>query len=257
MFMRVEQLGEGKPEFAVVGLVHGDEPCGKKAIEKFLNEEHDLKKPVKFIIANEKALEEDKRFIEADLNRSFPGDRESDMYEERLAAELLEELEDLTVLDIHSTRSYPKPFATMKSFRETDRELVESTGVNKAVLFEDGSGTLTEFVNGIIVESGFQKSDQAIENAYSIIKNFLAAHGVIDDDYVLSEPEYYRYEETVEGDYEFLAENFERVREGEVYATNGEKKLEAERDFYPVLMSTEGYKGMLGFKAEKISQIDS
>jgi hypothetical protein len=56
----------------------------------------------------------------------------------------------------------------------------------------------------------------------------------------------------VEGDWRFKAENFELVEKGEVYAVKEGEKLEAEEDFYPVLMSTNGYNGQLGYKAEKI-----
>jgi len=36
--MHVETLGEGTPSVAIVGAIHGDEPCGARAIERFLGE---------------------------------------------------------------------------------------------------------------------------------------------------------------------------------------------------------------------------
>jgi len=51
-----------------------------------------------------------------------------------------------------------------------------------------------------------------------------------------------------------LAENFEKVEKGEVFAEEGEKELKASEDFYPVLMSTNGYNGVLGYKAQKIEK---
>lgn len=36
--MRVAQLGEGDPEIAVVGGIHGDEPCGVHAVERLIEE---------------------------------------------------------------------------------------------------------------------------------------------------------------------------------------------------------------------------
>ncbi|MBS3094157.1 succinylglutamate desuccinylase/aspartoacylase family protein, partial [Candidatus Pacearchaeota archaeon] len=44
-----------------------------------------------FILANEKALKENKRFIDSDLNRSFPGKADGN-YEERRAFELTKKL---------------------------------------------------------------------------------------------------------------------------------------------------------------------
>lgn len=247
--MEVIDKGEGTPELAVVGSIHGDEPAGKKAIERVV-EELDFKKPVRFIIANEEALKKNVRYIESDLNRSFPGDKNSKSHEEKLAAEILDKLEGMTVLDIHTTRSYAKPFATIKSLEDLGR--VKKTSAEKAVYFTNDGGTLTEYVEGVLVEAGYQGSEQAAENAVDVIKNFLAAHDAIEENYTLSEPEVFKYLETVEGDYEFLAENFEKVEEGEVYARNDSEELVAEKDFYPVLMSTNGYDGQLGFKAKKL-----
>ena len=40
--MRVETLGEGEPEVAVVGAIHGDEPCGATAVEAVLETDPDV-----------------------------------------------------------------------------------------------------------------------------------------------------------------------------------------------------------------------
>jgi hypothetical protein len=59
--------------------------------------------------------------------------------------------------------------------------------------------------------------------------------------------------ETVEGrGYEFFGSNFQKIEDGQKYAERDGEDVIAEQDFYPVLMSTDGYKDMLGFKAEKI-----
>jgi predicted deacylase len=251
--MKVYKRGEGEPEYTISGSLHGDEPAGKKAIEKFIDEDHEFRKPVQFIIGNEEALEEDVRFLETDLNRAFPGDPESDKHEERLAAKINEMVQGTKLLDLHTTRSYPLPFSTFSDLKDTTRDLLRSAGVKNAALFPEDGGTLHEQVDGIIVETGFQGTDQAAMNALGVLKNFLAAQGVIEGEYRKSDPNIFRHKETVEGDWKFLAENFKPVRKGEAYAKNDDgEKLRAEEDFYPVLMSTDGYDGMLGFRAEKL-----
>lgn len=252
--MKVEIRGEGEPEYTIIGSVHGDEPAGKKAIEKFLEKDFEFNKPVKFIVANEKALEQDKRFLDTDLNRSFPGSIDSDEREERLAAKLLEEIGNTKVLDLHTTHSFNKPFSNTKSFEDPEMEMIKASGAEYAVKFEGGSGTLTDFATGIVVEAGYQHSDEAVENAVNVIENFLAYFDVIESDYEASNPELFVHEEEVEGDWEFLKENFQKVEEGEVYARRGDEELVAEEDFYPVLMSTNGYEGMLGHKASKVDK---
>lgn len=252
--MRVEDIGEGEPEYVVLGMVHGDEPCGRAAIERFLESSIEVDKPVRFIIANEEAADQDIRFIDTDLNRSFPGDPESDSHEERLAAEMMPLIEGKKILDIHSTRSHPGPFATLTYLNEGTLELCRSAGVESVVQFPEESGTLHEQVEaGIVLEVGYQGTEEAVERAYSVLFNFLAAEGVIDAEFERSSPDVFRYCETVEGTgWEFVAENFEKVSEGQVFARRDGEELVADEDFYPVLMSTGGYEDILGFKAMKV-----
>lgn len=252
--MKVITRGNGTPQITVIGSLHGDEPAGKKAIQKILESDLEFVKPVKFIIANEKALEKDERFLDVDINRSFPGNPGSDLHEERLAAEVLEEVGDTEVLDLHTTHSYPEPFAVVKNLGEDVIELLESANVENAAYFPNDSGNIQEFVTGVTVEIGTQHSETAVENGVKVIKNFLASCGAIKSDFETSDPDVYRYYETVEGNWEFKAENFQKVSKGEVYAEKDGETLVAEEEFYPVLMSTNGYDGHLGYKARRMEK---
>lgn len=251
--MKTEILGQGEPDYGVIYHIHGDEPCGRKAVERFKDSDYEVQKPVKLVFANERAAEKKTRYTETDLNRSFPGDPESDLYEERLAAKILEEVEGLTCLNIHSTRSQPTPFGTLKNLEDETVELSRSLGVQNFALFEDGENSLEYFADSILVEAGPQGTENAVEQAYTVLLNFLAYHGIIDREFELIEPNIYRVFDTVEGSgYEFFGANFQKVAEGDRYAKKDSKPVTAEDDFYPVLMSTNGYENMLGFKAEKI-----
>lgn len=250
--MKVYRRGDGEPEITVIGSIHGDEPAGKEAIERVLAEELEFRKPVRFVVANEEALSAGERFIDVDLNRNFPGDPDSDLHEERLAAELLDTVEDSIVLDLHTTHSYPDPFGIIKQVDAETVDRLRATGAEHAVHFPDSSNSLIEYVDGVLVETGYQGSDAAIENAVTVIKHFLTCHGVIAGTCDKTDLFLYEYVETVEGDWVFTAENFELVDEGDVYATRDGEELQAEEPFYPVLMSTEGYEDILGFKAKKL-----
>ncbi|HLD40411.1 MAG TPA: succinylglutamate desuccinylase/aspartoacylase family protein [Candidatus Nanoarchaeia archaeon] len=99
--MKVTEYGSGAPRVAIVGGVHGNEHIGVHVIEKLAGLE--IAGSLKYIIANEEALQLNQRFVEADLNRSFPGKRYGN-HEEKLADTLLKELSDADyVFDIHST----------------------------------------------------------------------------------------------------------------------------------------------------------
>jgi len=248
--MKIEKIGEGEPEYAVVACVHGDEKSGWEAIQKLKKAEYQIKKPLKLVMANEKAFEKDQRFVDVDMNRVFPGDTESDRYEERIAAQLLEEVGDLKIIDLHSTASEDAPFAIVEYPSETQLEMLRSLDLEN-VADMTHLGAKNPELEFVAVEVS-EKSEDPGEDAFDILRNFLAAEGVIEAEYSKSQPEIFEVYETEEGaGFEFTAQNFRKVAEGEVFARKeGEKKV-AKEDFYPVLMSTTGYEDMIGFKAEK------
>ncbi len=85
----------------IVGGMHGNEPLGVGIVRRL------QKQPIKNIdavLANEPAIATNCRFIGADLNRSFPGERTSKAYEQCRAAELLKLCSGYDiVLDFHNT----------------------------------------------------------------------------------------------------------------------------------------------------------
>lgn len=248
--MRTEILGEGEPEYAVVACIHGEESCGWEAIQRFKKSTHELREPLKVILANEKAYEAGKRYIDVDMNRVFPGDPESDMYEERIAHRLENELEGLKALDIHSTASREAPFGIIVGDNNEEIELAKSAGIQQLVDMSYVGGMSPE-ISSVTVELS-RTSGNLAEDACQLLLNFLAAEGLIDLEFERSDPEFFEVYSKEEGaGYEFLAKNFRKVEQGEVYAEKEGNQKIAEKDFYPVLMSTDGYEDMIGFKAKK------
>ena len=96
--MYVYTYGNKKPIISIIGCIHGDEPSGKKIINRLKNylsiNSKNITGTIKLIIANEKALKKDNRYIDKDLNRSFPGKKDSRVYEEKLAFKLVKELKN-------------------------------------------------------------------------------------------------------------------------------------------------------------------
>ena len=256
--VQVIDIGDGDPRVAVVGGIHGDEPCGPAAIRQVLAGELDVDQPVRFIIANEKAADQDVRYVDCDLNRAFPGNPESDAHEERLAARLLDRVGDCEyVLSLHSTRSTAEPFALAELNPDEDiLDVVRQLPVTKLVECEAGRGTLVEYGNAVDVECGRQGSDSAVDNAVEVVQAFLRATGVVSmgDSEVTSPVERFRLDAPIPkpGEVEVVAENFERVDAGEVYARSPDGDLRAGEAFYPVLMSADGYADILGYRAERV-----
>lgn len=249
--MKVKTIGEGEPEYAVMYCVHGNEPCGKLAVERLMQEDLEFQKPLKLVFANEKAYEKGESQLEDDLNRVWGTDSE-DSHEERLARKIEEEIRGKKVLDIHSSFSHPEAFGLETESSEFSDRQLKNLGVDKAASIESAYNNQIPDCGRIAVECGYVRSEKTIRNAYSVLKNFLKANDVLEGEADRSEPEKYRIYEKVEGSgYQFMKENFEKVRKGETFAVSKEGELKASEEFYPVLMSTTGYDNMVGFKARK------
>lgn len=85
----------------VIGGMHGNEPLGPQIVEKLRK---NPRAGIDGMIANEIAYNARSRFIEQDMNRSFPGVKNSSEYEHRCPYELVKIAKkyDL-VLDFHNT----------------------------------------------------------------------------------------------------------------------------------------------------------
>jgi predicted deacylase len=270
--MRIYELGDGTPEVAVVGGIHGDEPCGPVAIERLVAESPTVDRPVKLIVANERALEAGVRSVDEDLNRAFPGDDDGETHERRLAAHLVRELEGCTTLSLHSTQSSAEPFALVDRVDSVTREICPRLPVDVVVETDRfSSGRLIEHPHTVEVECGMQGTDEAAENAYDLVRAFLDATGVLDagDERVGRAARATTHEggsvtvyrlldripKTAGGDHEVFAANFEAVEAGEEFAATDGAPLVAERSFYPVLLSADGYENIFGYVAERVGPL--
>ncbi|WP_396612316.1 succinylglutamate desuccinylase/aspartoacylase family protein [Haloferax sp. S1W] len=284
--MRIYELGDGTPEVSVVGSIHGDEPCGARAIERLVAEDPDVERPVKFIVANEEALDADVRFLDDDLNRVFPGDPNADSHERRLAYDLGREVRGTTAFSIHSTQSYADPFAIVDTVDAISRSILPHLPVDVVVETNNfADGRLIEHAHTIEVEAGLQKSDEAAKNAYWLIRAFLTATNVLpapavasdggdasDDEAPVAKDARLRLAAPEENsldvfrllemipkpvaeEYEVLAKNFEPVESGEPFARADDETFIADRDFFPILLSAYGYANIFGYAGEKVGTL--
>jgi predicted deacylase len=179
--MRVEQLGKGDPEVAVVGGIHGDEPCGVEAVRALLDEQPPVERPVWLVVANEAALAAGERYLDDDLNRSFPGTSDATSHERRLAARLGDVLEGCETLSLHSTQSYEDTFAIVDGVGEFERRVCPRLSVDAVVdatAFD--RGRLFASVDSLVeLECGRQGSETAAENALRVTREFLGTVGVL------------------------------------------------------------------------------
>jgi len=280
--MYVETLGEGEPSVAVVGAIHGDEPCGARAVERLVGESPPVERPAKLIVANERALAAGERYLDADLNRSFPGDPDGDAHERRLAHDLRRAVEGCLTLGIHSTVSFDEPFGTLADLTPRTAEVMRALPIEHAAdftgLVEGRSVNLPGFVN---VEAGYQGSDRAADNAYDCAAAFLRATGVLSGTVDRTETGLYKVfdviEKAADRRYRVEVENFRRVAPGDIYArarnaggdddapsgdpgdadapAADKRRLRADREFWPVLLSADGHRRLLGYKATRVGEV--
>lgn len=261
--MNVTRLGDGHPVVSVVACVHGDETSGATAIERFLDDPPEVHEPVQFVVANEEAMAEGTRAVDTDLNRAFPGDRESDEHEVALAPEVLKQVRDTKVLDIHSTNSTRRPFTVGVHFTMETAHLMRATGLDTVVdttEVPNSSGGLISNCPGVSVECGHKETPETVETAHEIVLNFLAANGVVDAPYDYpADPQVYRVFEKIDHPTEastLHASDFSLVRAGDRYLTVDGDDVTASQDFYPVLASdAEDSYPFVGFKAKNTGTV--
>jgi len=259
--MRVEQLGDGDPDIAVVGGVHGDEPCGVRAVERLLADAPDVERPVKCIVANEEALERGVRYVDADLNRAFGPNTPADAHEVELGERLAEEIRGMTVFSVHSTQSHADPFAVSDGRADHVKRIVPRLSIVALVDTEDfGEGRLFATEADIIeVEAGLQGSETAAENAYRLVREFLTVEGALPGDTVERELPVFTMGDPIPKpaaeEYEVFVENFTPVEAGETIAAADGDQIVADRDFYPVLVSPYGYANQFGYYGDKLEDV--
>lgn len=259
--MRTHTLGEGQPEVAVVGGVHGDEPCGEAAIERLVAADPPVTRAVKLVVANEAATERGVRFLDADLNRAFDGE-EGDGHEHRLSRALAAEIKGMTALSLHSTQSYADPFAIVNGLDGAAGEVVTRLPVDAAVdVANDGDGRPFEIEATplVEVECGLQGSPEAADNAERIVHAFLGATGVLPPSPEPQPVPVYQMGNPVTKPpaerYEVYVENFRRVERGTAFASADEQQFVADDPFYPVLFSAEGYDDIFGYVGERAGEL--
>jgi predicted deacylase len=256
-----------EPEVTVVGGVHGDEPSGVEVVRRLREADLDLRRRVQFVIANPPAVEAGERYLDSDLNRSFPGDLDGDR-EERLAARLCSLAGETPTLSLHSTHSSAEPFALVH--RDQTRAFALAADLPLPYVVDHAAttdGTMTACTPTVTVEAGRQHAEATVEAAAAQARAFLkltdATPGEVEPYPAAPEgrPGFYGMQRAVEKPadapadaacstlYDLHVGNFTRVPTGTRYADVEGEPLVADAPFYPVLMSECGYEDVFGYRA--------
>jgi succinylglutamate desuccinylase len=234
--------------FAVVVCLHGNELVGLHVKESM------GKEGVKFIIGNLKAIEKNTRYIDSDLNRSFPGSQFGG-YEEKRAAEILKEVSGFeNVVDIHSSECNMGLFGIITKPNKEKINLAKRLSLKKVVIMSEDlakGGALIDYHKcGISLEIGPHRDIE--KNAEEIIKSIKSLH---EEKGIESEPEFYFVFDLIKGDNikDYHVENFQEVKKGQIVA-EGEIKHYAEHGFFPIFAGEKAYDGIICLAAKKIRE---
>ncbi len=224
---------------------HGNETIGLDVIKKIALKYPKDKYNYSWVIGNPKAFSRGKRFIEADLNRSSPGDLESTIYEERRAFEILKlsKSYDL-VIDIHGSNSNCGIVTIITDPKRCNLKLAESVPIeNNVIWFSENSkikGPITQHAQSpsIEIECGPMDSARVGESLRVVLEKILEDNLSEGKPYSKGKKEYFEVYGKIEGTWDGKLIDFNKT------TIRGES-------FYPFMSSQ--YLGITCYKMRKVS----
>lgn len=257
--------GKGGVNILVIGCIHGDELIGQRVINE-LRRLIISRGTLVTVIANMRSIKAGKRFIDKDLNRSFPGNKKG-KHEERLAYALFPLIKRADiVLDIHSTTTDTTSAVILTKVNKSIKQLLSIFNPKRVVVMENkfGKTALSRYCKvGISFEYGKDKSEKAYKEILKDIRFILLGYGMIEGNKMVSKithkTEYFQ----VVGELarpnglklEQAIKNFSLVQCGEIIAQKGDCIQKATRNFYPFLFGEKAYKEIWGFMLKKVETI--
>jgi len=221
-------------KIAIICCLHGNEKYGLEVTKK-------LPSHFSFFIGNKKATIENKRFIDADLNRCFPGDPNGN-YEEKLAFELKNKLQKFDyIIDLHSSSNYCPLFGIITKPNKQKIVLARRLGLKRLVImpeyFAKGNSLIDYVCCGISLEIGPHKRKKNILKVKQAINNLLESRPIN------NELQIFEAFDIVKQEYnDILINNFDNVKTNKILTKENNKIQKANFDFTAVLVGEEAYK---------------
>ncbi len=193
------------PTLIVIGSLHGNEPAGALALTNLSSRVAELtgllKGRVYFIAGNTRAIAAEIRFIDSDLNRHWTPQNLSKVgtpvifqksegvelteLDQLLDSILITALDEVFVIDLHSTSAEGMPFATVGDTLR-NREFAQGFPVPILLGIEEQlDGTMLEYLNnaGAVTlgfEGGQHLSKNTVGNHEALVWLALANSGILD-----------------------------------------------------------------------------
>lgn len=242
-------------------LTHGDERIGLKVVREI--KKLNIDKNILIIhIANEKAFKLHKRFIDQDLNRSFPGKKNGN-YEQKLAYKISPLIKSADiVIDIHSTKSELKDAIVVTKLDTVTRKYIEAIQPKYVLIMNATKDTalISQAKIGLAFEYGKDNDLAVLKKIVKDIKVLFYYIGIVANGQRIrtKKTQYFNVDSSVTKPkgYKLLEkiQNYKLIRKGQQFATDGKNFLIAEDDFYPILFGNKNYANIFGFMSNKLSE---
>lgn len=157
-----------------IGATHGNERVGVDALALLQQE----KRNFDWIIGNPRAFVQNIRFTEKDMNRCGLGNLNSDIYEERRAAEIQAIAKEYTyTIDIHGVNQATETFLLITNPKKENLRLASFFDIDKVIIWPsitpEMQYPLSEFFPcGIEIEVGSQQEPKNTEKLYGSLLDF-------------------------------------------------------------------------------------
>ena len=262
-----EAQGLSHPRVLVNICSHGNEVIGLD-IKSMCDDLKIENGSLTFNIGNPEATKKKERFIESDLNRSFPGS-ESGTYEEQIAFYMMQYVKLFDyIIDIHSTVSGMENCLIIEDDSPEIQQLISVCNNCDTVLHmiaTKGKSIFTacrqsdKIIPGITFEYG-NNSDYTVQKTYDDLICVLSKIGIITEikNFSISKlPDQFEcYSIFSKQPSDILGENilnYKLVKKGETVGyTEQNIPIIAPDDFYPILFREKNYETIFGFMARKL-----
>jgi hypothetical protein len=177
---KIQTFGSESPRVTFFVGVHGNERASLRGLQ-LLQERHrlrDLKESLQVVHVHQRALSIGQRYVERDLNDSFPG-KPDGCLEERVAFELTNTLRRTTYnFDFHSTSFDCPPYGIFSQLGGEIPKIIKGLRTEHYV-FNEKNSLIRNMPNGIAYEVGDENDPRSAENAYELMVGVLALFRMI------------------------------------------------------------------------------
>ncbi|NTU99297.1 hypothetical protein HGA64_04835 [Candidatus Falkowbacteria bacterium] len=165
-----------KPKTLFITTTHGDEKVGLEVVKNLIKK--GLGSSFDFLVANPFGLIDGARFVESDLNRSYPGNIESKILEEVLAQKNIALAKQYEyVIDLHEARCGSDDFIIIPRNNISSDFPLRLIDLNTVLLWPEPKGPMGGFLTNMIeLEFGMLSRERAkvVDIATSTCEKFLA-----------------------------------------------------------------------------------